>query len=292
ESEKATMEVPAPFAGVVKEVRVAVDDKVSEGAVVAVIEAEGGDSGGDGDGDGDGAKAEAPAAAEPEAGPARRAQPEDPQERVRPAEEPNETEPAHVAAKPDKLAQASMSAQGRGPANPPVRFEAEAVAPGKVPYASPAVRLFARELGVDLSQVSGSGRGGRIGKDDVQQFVKSAMQGGGKAARAGGGGGLDLLPWPKVDFSKFGEVETRELSRIWAMIPHVTQHDDADITELEALRVALNEENAKAIAKGGSAKLTLLAFLIKASVAALQKYPQFNSSLEADGEHLVLKKYY
>ena len=299
ESEKATMEVPAPFAGVVKEVRVAVDDKVSEGAVVAVIEAEAGGSGGDGEG----AKAEAPAAAEPEAGPARRAQPEDPQERVRPAEEPNETEPAHVAAKPDKLAQASMSAQGRGPANPPVRFEAEAVAPGKVPYASPAVRLFARELGVDLSQVSGSGRGGRIGKDDVQQFVKSAMQGGGKAARAGGGGGLDLLPWPKVDFSKFGEVETRELSRIqklsganlarnWAMIPHVTQHDDADITELEALRVALNEENAKAIAKGGSAKLTLLAFLIKASVAALQKYPQFNSSLEADGEHLVLKKYY
>src|SRR5690606_34523881 len=141
ESEKATMEVPAPFAGVVKEVRVAVDDKVSEGAVVAVIEAEAGGSGGDGEG----AKAEAPAAA----------QPEDPQERVRPAEEPNETEPAHVAAKPDKLAQASMSAQGRGPANPPVRFEAEAVAPGKVPYASPAVRLFARELGVELSQVSG-----------------------------------------------------------------------------------------------------------------------------------------
>src|SRR5690606_38393242 len=177
ESEKATIEVPAPFAGVVKEVRVAVDDKVSEGAVVAVIEAEAGGSGGDGEG----AKAEAPAAAEPEAGPARRAQPEDPQERVRPAEEPNETEPAHVAAKPDKLAEASMWGQGRGPANPPVRFEAEAVAPGKVPYASPAVRLFARELGVELSQVSGSGRGGRIGKDDVQQFVKSTMQGGGKA---------------------------------------------------------------------------------------------------------------
>src|SRR5690606_193946 len=196
-------------------------------------------------------------------------------------------------------------ASGRGGGSePPVRFEAAAVMPGSVPYASPAVRLFARELGVDLSQVAGSGRNGRIGKEDVQKFVKAALQGGGVAARSagGGGGGLDLLPWPKVDFTKFGEVEVRELSRIqkisganlarnWAMIPHVTQHDDADITGLEALRVALNDENAKAISKGGAAKLTMLAFIIKASVAALQKYPTFNASLDADGA-LVLKKYF
>ena len=297
ESEKATMEVPAPFAGVVREVKVQVDDKVSEGAVVAVIEA--GEGGG-----GDKADAAAPAKAA-DAGAtddSGRAQPEDPEQRVRPAEEPNETEPVHVPEKADKLTEDDMEVDGRGPANPPVRFEAAAVDPGKVPYASPAVRLFARELGVDLGRVQGSQRGGRISKDDVRKFVKASLQGGGQP-RGGGGGGLDLLPWPKIDFSKFGEVETRELSRIqkisganlarnWAMIPHVTQHDDADITELEALRVALNEENARAIAKGGAAKLTLLAFLVKASVSALQQFPQFNSSLDPDGEHLVLKKYF
>jgi pyruvate dehydrogenase E2 component (dihydrolipoamide acetyltransferase) len=299
ESEKATMEVPAPFAGVVREVRVKVDDKVSEGSVVAVIEAEGE------------ARAEATGGdaepAPPAAGKTGRAQPEDPEAQVRPAEEPNETAPVHVPEQADKLTRDTVADHRRGPANPPVRFDAEAVAPGSVPYASPAVRLFARELGVDLSQVRGSERGGRIGKGDVQQFVKSAMQDGGAGARRGGGTGLDLLPWPKVDFSKFGETETRELSRIqklsganlarnWALIPHVTQHDDADITELEALRVALNEENAKAArrsgaSKGGAAKLTLLAFLVKASVAALQKYPNFNSSLDADGRQ-VLKKYF
>jgi pyruvate dehydrogenase E2 component (dihydrolipoamide acetyltransferase) len=182
-----------------------------------------------------------------------------------------------------------------------VRFDADAVMPGKVPYASPAVRMFARELGVDLARVQGSERGARIAKEDVQGYVKATQQA--SAAGAGAGGGLNLMPWPKVDFAKFGDVETRELSRIqklsganlarnWAMIPHVTQHDDADITDLEALRVALNEENAKAIAKGGAAKLTMLAFIIKASVAALQKYPNFNASLDADGAHLVLKKYF
>jgi pyruvate dehydrogenase E2 component (dihydrolipoamide acetyltransferase) len=168
--------------------------------------------------------------------------------------------------------------------------------------------MFARELGVDLSRVQGSERGGRISKEDVQKFVKGALQGGAGMGAAGvggggGGGGLNLLPWPKVDFAKFGEIETRELTRIqklsganlarnWAMIPHVTQHDDADITGLEALRVALNDENAKAIAKGNGAKLTMLAFIIKASVAALQKYPTFNASLDADGATLVLKKYF
>ncbi|HEY1137305.1 MAG TPA: 2-oxo acid dehydrogenase subunit E2, partial [Xanthomonadaceae bacterium] len=182
---------------------------------------------------------------------------------------------------------------------PPVRFEAAAVLPDKVPYASPAVRLFARELGVDLARVAGTARAGRISKEDVQNYVKAAMQGGGASAApaAGGGSGLNLLPWPKVDFSKFGEIEVRELSRIkkisganlarnWAMIPHVTQHDDADITDLEDLRVALNKENEKA-----GIKLTMLAFLMKAVVSGLKKYPDFNSSLDADGNH-VLKKYF
>jgi pyruvate dehydrogenase E2 component (dihydrolipoamide acetyltransferase) len=177
------------------------------------------------------------------------------------------------------------------------------VLPDKVPYASPAVRLFARELGVDLGRIAGTGRGGRITREDVQRFVKDTLTSGAPGAAGGAGGGLALLPWPKVDFGKFGETETRELTRIqklsganlarnWAMIPHVTQHDDADITELEALRVSLNEENAKAIAKGVGAKLTMLAFLIKASVAALQKYPAFNASLDASGTTLTLKKYF
>jgi pyruvate dehydrogenase E2 component (dihydrolipoamide acetyltransferase) len=172
--------------------------------------------------------------------------------------------------------------------------------PDQVPYASPAVRLFARELGVDLAHVKGSERKGRISKEDVQNFVKAAMAGGSAPRAAGGavGGGLNLLPWPQVDFAKFGEVETRPLSKIkkisganlarnWVMIPHVTQHDDADVTELEALRVQLNKENEKA-----GIKLTMLAFLIKAVVAALKKYPDFNASLDAGGENLVLKKYF
>jgi pyruvate dehydrogenase E2 component (dihydrolipoamide acetyltransferase) len=175
--------------------------------------------------------------------------------------------------------------------------------PDQVPYASPAVRLFARELGVDLTHVKGSERKGRISKEDVQNFVKAALTGGGapRAASGGGGapgGGLNLLPWPQVDFAKFGEVETKALSKIkkisganlarnWVMIPHVTQHDDADVTDLEALRVALNKENEKA-----GIKLTMLAFIMKAVVSALQKYPEFNASLDAAGETLTLKKYF
>ena len=171
--------------------------------------------------------------------------------------------------------------------------------PDKVPYASPAVRLVARELGVDLAQVKGSERKGRITKQDVRAYVKQLLAGGGPARVAGGGGGgLNLLPWPVVDFAKFGEVESKPLSKIkkisganlarnWAMIPHVTQHDDADVTELETLRVALNKENEKA-----GIKLTMLAFLIKAVVSALKKYPDFNASLDASGENLVLKKYF
>jgi len=283
ESDKATMEVPSAHAGVVKELKVKVGDTLSEGAVVAVIEAA--------DAGGDARPAAAPAPAADTPAPARGKEP-DPV-----------VEPVAVGERPDRIAQASIDTQAShapAPGQPPVRFNADALIPGKVPYASPAVRLFARELGVDLSQVSGSAKAGRITREDVQKYVKGALAGGGapRAAAAGGGGGLDLLPWPKVDFSKFGEVEEKPLSRIkkisganlarnWAMIPHVTQHDDADITELEALRVALNKENEKA-----GIKLTMLAFLIKASANALAKFPDFNASLDASGETLTLKKYF
>ena len=303
ESDKATMEVPAPFAGVVKELKVKLGDSLSEGGLVALIEpaaAAAGESAAPAPG-----KAEAPAASAAPAPAVSRAQPEAAAP-VASSETGARVEPVAVAAQPDNIARASIEGQAAplGAGLPPVRFEAAAVLPGKVPYASPAVRLFARELGVDLMQVTGSERGGRIGKEDVQKFVKAALAGGapaGAGGGSGGGGGLNLIPWPKVDFAKFGAIETRPLSRIqkisganlarnWAMIPHVTQFDDADITELEALRVALNEENARAIAAGKAGKLTMLAFLIKASVAALKKYPNFNASL--DGENLVLKQYY
>ncbi len=274
ESDKATMEVPAAVAGVIKELKVKVGDTLSEGAVVAIIEAAGG-----------GAAAEDTAPAAP-------AKPKDD----------TAVEPVAPQAKADPIAQASIEHRPAGAGNPPVRFDADAILPDKVPYASPAVRLFARELGVDLLQLRGSAKGGRIVREDVQAYVKNALQnGGGKAASgatASAGGGLNLLPWPKVDFAKFGEVEVQELGRIqkisaanlarnWAMIPHVTQHDDADITDLEALRVQLNKENEKA-----GIKLTMLAFLIKASVAVLKQYPRFNSSLDASGESLTLKKYF
>ncbi|KGM53593.1 dihydrolipoamide acetyltransferase, partial [Lysobacter daejeonensis GH1-9] len=211
-------------------------------------------------------------------------------------------EPVAPSTQPDALAarEIETAATASEPRTPPVAFTADELMPNKVPYASPAVRLFARELGVDLGHVKGSERGGRITREDVQKFVKGVMQGGGAMAATpvAGGGGLNLLPWPKVDFAKFGPVETRELSRIqkisganlarnWAMIPHVTQHDDADITELEELRVQLNKENEKS-----GIKLTMLAFLMKASVAALQKFPTFNASLDASGEVLTLKQYF
>ena len=282
ESDKATMEVPSPFAGVVKELKLKLGDTVSEGALVAIIEIAAT------------AAAAAPAPVAEASKPAAAPKPE-PVPIPAPAQAPR-VELARAAADP--------AAAPMGAGLPPVRFDADAVLPDKVPYASPAVRLFARELGVDLMQVSGSERGGRIGKADVQKFVKAALAGGiapVASAAGGGGSGLNLIPWPKVDFARFGAIESKPLSRIqklsganlarnWAMIPHVTQHDDADITELEALRVALNNENAKAIAAGKAGKLTMLAFLIKASVAALKKYPVFNASL--DGDNLVLKQYY
>jgi pyruvate dehydrogenase E2 component (dihydrolipoamide acetyltransferase) len=181
---------------------------------------------------------------------------------------------------------------------------AEPAAPGgALAHASPSVRKFARELGVPLEEVKGTGPKGRITQEDVQAFTKAVMSGAastraaaGRAPAGGGGEGLGLLPWPKVDFTKFGPVERKDLGRIkkisaanlhrnWVMIPHVTNHDDADITELEALRVQLNKENEKS-----GIKVTMLAFLIKACVAALKKFPDFNSSL--DGEQLVLKQYF
>ena len=282
ESDKATMEVPAPFAGVVRELKVKLGDNLSEGSVVALIEAS------------DAAAAPATAAPVPAAPPPVAPPASAP---ATPAPTPAAAAQAPAASAPTSAAPTSAAPMGAG--LPPVRFEADAVLPEKIPYASPAVRLFARELGVDLARVTGSARGGRISKEDVQQFVKSALQGGAVGgAAAPMGGGLNLLPWPKIDFSKFGEIETRELSRIkkisganlarnWAMIPHVTQHDHADITGLEELRVLLNKENEKA-----GIKLTMLVFIMKAVVAALKKYPDFNASLDATGDNLTLKKYF
>lgn len=276
ESDKATMEVPSSAAGVVKEVKVKVGDDVSEGTVVVTLEA------------GDAAdKSAAPTKAE---APKPAAKTETPK-----AEAPKES-PPRQAERP--IADAAKST-AEAPRSPPIEFGADTVMPDKVPHASPAIRMFARELGVDLTKVTGSARAGRITKEDVQQFVKQALASGGAPAHVGGSGaGLNLLPWPKVDFSKFGEVETKPLSKIkkisganlarnWVMIPHVTQHDDADITDLETLRVELNKENEKA-----GVKFTMLGFIIKAVVAGLKKYPDFNASLDATGDNLVLKKYF
>jgi len=278
ESDKATLEVPSAFAGIVREIKVSLGDNLSEGALVAMIEV-----------------AEETAA---EAAPAPAAA------AAAPAVVRNDpvVEPVAVAAEPDRLAAREIAqaapATAAAPSSPPVAFTAETVLPANVPYATPAVRVFARELGVDLMQVSGTEKGGRITKADVQKFVKGALTAGtGAQATAAAGNGLNLLPWPKVDFAKFGPVDTQPLTRIqkisganlarnWAMIPHVTQFDQADITGLEALRVQLNKENEKA-----GIKLTMLAFLIKASAAALKQFPQFNASLDASGENLVLKHY-
>jgi len=267
ESDKATMDVPSTVAGVVKEVLVQLGSKVGEGTVLIKVET------------GDSAPAAAPVAkaAAPAAAPAAISAP--------------------ISASTLGPAVASMVATSA-----PV-----AVAPGlpagsKV-HASPSVRAYARELGVDLSKVAATGPKNRIVKEDLTKYVKGVMTGsisGPVASATGGvvgGGVLDLLPWPKVDFAKFGEVEVKPLSRIkkisgqnlsrnWVMIPAVTYHEDADITDLEAFRVQLNKENEK----GGGAKLTMLAFLMKACVKGLQKFPEFNSSL--DGDNLVLKKYF
>jgi len=279
ESDKATMDVPSPAAGTVKELKIKVGDRVSQGKVILVLDAA---SAGDGKGarapsaapaGGNGASAAAPPAAAP---PAK-------------AEAPA---PAEQAAPPREAPAPPAAAAAPSPARAPEKIEGEAF---KQAHASPSVRRFARELGVDLSRVHGSGPKGRILQADVQTYVKEAMSAP-AAGTSGGGAGLNLPPWPKVDFAKFGPVEVKPLPRIkkisganlarnWVMIPHVTQFDEADITDLEALRVQLNKENAEA-----GIKVTLLAFLMKGCVAALRKFPEFNASL--DGENLVLKKYF
>ena len=255
ESDKATMDVPSSHSGVVKEVKVKVGDNLSEGSVVVILE--GSPSG----------STQIPVTT-PVAAPA--------------------TKPAAVE-----------PPIARAPAPPPVVGTAPAVDPS-LSHASPSVRKFARELGVTIGHVKGSGLKGRITQEDVQAFVKAAMSSGAgsPAAAASGGslGGLNLIPWPKVDFTKFGDIERQPLNRIkkltaanlgrnWVMIPAVTYHEDADITDLEAFRVQTNKDNEK---KG--VKITMLAFLMKAAVAALKKHPEFNSSL--DGDDLILKKYF
>ncbi|TBV76932.1 dihydrolipoyllysine-residue acetyltransferase [Pseudoxanthomonas winnipegensis] len=304
ESDKATLEVPAAFGGVVRELKVKVGDTLSEGSVVALIEPAG---------EGDAPKAEAKPTEAPKAAPspAKPAEPDAPVEPVDTAgTTPDKLTQREIAQAQSRTASGATAGQAEPPSpptsTPPVSFDASRVMPDKVPHASPAVRLFARELGVDLNQVKGSARKGRITREDVQGFVKQALSGAGAGApaaapvAAGGGNGLSLLPWPKVDFAKFGETEVKPLSRIqkisganlarnWAMIPHVTQFDSADITDLEDLRVTLNKEAEKS--KSG-VKLTMLAFLIKASAALLKKYPTFNASLDATGENLTLKKYF
>ncbi len=257
ESDKATMDVPSTVSGVVKEVLVQLGSKVSEGVVLIKVES-------------GAAAAAAPAVAAPA-----------------PAAAPVS---APVAASTAKAAPAAPAAL------------APALPIGAKVHASPSVRAYARELGVDLSKVAATGPKGRILKEDLTKYVKGVMSGaisGPVASASGGvtgGGVLDLLPWPKVDFAKFGEVEVKPLSRIkkisgqnlsrnWVMIPAVTYHEDADITDLEAFRVQLNKENEKS-----GNKLTMLAFLIKACVKAMQRFPEFNASL--DGDNLVLKKYF
>jgi pyruvate dehydrogenase E2 component (dihydrolipoamide acetyltransferase) len=283
ESDKATMEVPAPFAGVVKEVKLKVGDEVSEGALIAVIEASGA------------AAAPSPAPAAAEAPAAKAPAPAAPAPAPAPAVPQVKEEPVPLGGRsvlPGNAPEGDVAPQARPP------FDAKLVMPGDAPYATPAVRAFARELGVDIQQVKGSGRSGRIVREDITAYVKHALASGARPVSGGAaaGGGLNLLPWPKIDFTKFGEIEEKQLSRIqkisganlarnWAMIPHVTQHEDADITEMEAFRKKLGEENK-------DLKITPLVFQIKAVVAALKKFPTFNASLDESGEKLVLKKYF
>jgi pyruvate dehydrogenase E2 component (dihydrolipoamide acetyltransferase) len=265
ESDKATMEIPSPEAGIVKAVKLKLGDKVSQGTLILLLEA------GAGDGAAQAAATPPPAAAVPA----------------------TTTPPVH--------AEISEDVPPRPPAHgrPVPRMPRDELI--SKPHASPSVRRFARELGVDLTRVQGNGPKGRITHVDVQGFVKSALAGAAPATQGSAGGGtlpFDLPAWPDVDFAKFGPIETKKRSRIqklsganlhrnWVSIPHVTQFDEADITELEAFRKSNTAETEKR-----GFKLTMLAFLIKGCVTALKQYPQFNAALEKSGENLIIRRYY
>ena len=273
ESDKATMEVPSPSSGTVKELRVKVGDKVSQGSSVLVLEAAD-------------AKPKTPSAPVQEktaAAPAK------------PAPGPLVGAPAPAAAPSRSEPTAAPSRAPEQRPSPSTRADQEAI--GKA-HASPSVRRLAREFGVDLSQVKGSGPKERILTEDVQSFVKAQLQRPKSAEGGAAGIGFNLPPAPQVDFAKFGPVKSQPLSRIkklsgaflhrnWLTIPHVTQHEEADITELEAFRKSQADE-----AKAQGIRFTILGFLMKASVVALKNFPEFNASLAADGESLVLKQYY
>jgi pyruvate dehydrogenase E2 component (dihydrolipoamide acetyltransferase) len=307
ESDKATMDVPAPVAGVVRELRVKVGDKVSEGTLLLTLSSLG-------NGDVPSADAAPTAAVPPTAkGPAPHAatSPQAPSPPPAAATSPEPaaatspeapSPPPAAATSPEPAAATSPEAPSPPPAaatSPePARPAEIASAPSGPVYASPSVRRIARERGVDLTQVAGSGRKGRIMKADVEGFDGRPPPASAGAAPAGAQAipGLDLAPWPKVDFEKFGPVERVERTRIqkisapnlarnWVMIPHVTHNDEADITELEAFRKRVNEEHAKE-----GVKLTMVGFLVAASVATLKEFPTFNSSL--DGDVLVIRRYY
>jgi pyruvate dehydrogenase E2 component (dihydrolipoamide acetyltransferase) len=279
ESDKATMEIPSPFAGTVESLDVKVGDRVNEGDKIAVV-----------------AVSDGEAQSEPQA--------EEKPAEQKPAEEPTPAkQEAEPAAEPAAEAQpAAAVAESVGPPGKTLRphpgtgGQDLAAASGNMVHASPSIRRYARELGVDLQQVIGSGPKGRIVKSDVKAFIKSAMTGAAPAAAAGGG--ISVSAMPEVDHAKFGGIERVALSRIkkisgahlhrsWVTVPHVTQFDEADITELEAFRKSLAKE-----AEQKGVRLTPLIFLMKAVVAALREYPVFNSSLDASGENLIMKKYF
>jgi pyruvate dehydrogenase E2 component (dihydrolipoamide acetyltransferase) len=286
ESDKASMEIPSSTAGVVKELKIKLGDKVSEGSLLLLLDAA------------VGAAAVAPSPARSPAPP--------PQAAPAPAPAPAAPVPAAAAASAESGAQAAVERSHAFHTEMGERPEPlELGTPGAKPHASPSVRKFARELGVDLQHVAGSGPKGRVTPDDVRQHVKAVMASGARPAAAPAaaapGLGMNLPPWPAIDFSKFGPVERVAMSRIRKIsgpsltrnaivIPHVTNHDDADITELEAFRVQLNKENERS---KDAPKLTMLAFLVKACVAALKKYPEFNASIDPDtGDAVFLKHYY
>ena len=269
ESDKATMEVPAPAAGVVKEIKVKLGDKVSEGSLVLMLESAG---------DGAAAKPAAPQKPAPEA--------------AQPAPKPAVPAPQPAVSAPHPQALSRMQV---GAANAPADEKAGVEAGLAQAHASPSARRFARELGVNLARVKGTGPKERVLKEDIQNYVKGELA---HPRGAEGGAGLNLLPLPQVDFAKFGAITTQPLSRIrklsganlhrnWVTIPHVTQNDQADITELEEFRKIQTEE-----AKKQGIRFTILCFLLKAVVVALKQHPEFNASLSADGENLVLKQYF